>query len=117
VTEPEEHEQDPSVLMKVVTRNVFLLRQIIRRFIIVFSIVVVLLVAGGVTLGIILNQQHNDQVATCQAGNVFRANDKLRWDDFIGLLVGGNSHPSATALAEAHKYLALVAMTDAQRHC
>jgi ABC-type Fe3+-siderophore transport system permease subunit len=141
VTEPEEQEQDPSLLARAATRQVRILQEAVDRYQQVLSSVqrvatsnqvvvrnirrvlavalagAVLSVAASITLGIVVNQLNDDNVASCQAGNTFRANDQLRWDDFIGLLTTGNAHPSAAALAEAHKYLALVAKTDTLRNC
>jgi hypothetical protein len=116
--DPADESIDPSLLMRAAARNVGILRQIVRRFIIVFAVVVVLLVAGGVTIGIVVDNIHTSAVQSCEQGNTFRTNDKTRWDDFIELLIAGaGAHPNPTSLKEAKAYLALVAKTDALRRC
>lgn len=116
----ESAEQDPSVLMKAARLAVARLEKAVaryRRFMILLSVVCLGLVVGGVILGITVSDVNGDNHASCVSGNTFRANDQLRWDDFINLLIKGSAHPDPKSLAEAHAYLALVAKTDELRSC
>lgn len=109
--------EEASLLVLAARREVKKIAAPYRRFLAAIGVVCVLLVIGGVVLGITLANVNADNYNSCLAGNAFRANDQLRWDDFIGLLTSGNAHPNPTALKEAHQYLALVAKTDARRDC
>lgn len=78
----------------------------------------VALAAGGYVVW----QNHNqgaalkaDSVQSCQQSNQTRALDKEIWDEFIALLLSGNSNPAAQA--EGKAFESKVAVAYAARNC
>lgn len=128
MNEPGETSPDPSVLMKAVRVQVTQLTRalaVYRRVMLGMVIICAMLIAAGVVLGITVVQvrgtvatEHADEVASCVAGNTYRAADKELWTAFVDLLIqGAGAHPNPTSLAEAKAYLQLVDKTDASRPC
>lgn len=74
--------------------------------------VLVLVVAG---LGVVAVSLHRQAIATCEAGNQFRADTTKIWTEVITLSVQGNSSPAAKRQAE--EFLVFVKKVDTQRSC
>jgi ABC-type lipoprotein release transport system permease subunit len=100
-----------------------------RLFLVILCIVSLGLVAGGVTLSIIVGDLDSQNAAlqrqaaatqrqaivNCQAGNLFRAQNTRVWTDFIDLVLQGNKNPRSAA--EGASFIRYVQHEDILRKC
>jgi hypothetical protein len=86
-----------------------------------YATAVVLLVIVGV-LGAFGSQQqdlysklHSNQINSCEAGNVQRANERQVWDSFIDLILQGNHNPADQEKGKQFK--AFINQIEGPRDC